>query len=70
MVDELLDEFAEVHSRGARLLMMRFFLGMTEHDAAAVLQVSERTARRDWVFAKAWMSRAFQERGYGSLRQQ
>ena len=33
----------------------RFFGGMTEEETAAVLAVSDRTVRRDWLKAKAWL---------------
>jgi DNA-directed RNA polymerase specialized sigma24 family protein len=36
----------------------RFFGGMEEADIAAALGVSERTVRRDWVKARAWLQRA------------
>jgi DNA-directed RNA polymerase specialized sigma24 family protein len=36
----------------------RFFGGLEEVEIAAVLGVSERTVRRDWVKARAWLVRA------------
>jgi DNA-directed RNA polymerase specialized sigma24 family protein len=33
----------------------RFFGGMEESEIAQVLEVSERTVRRDWVKARAWL---------------
>ncbi len=37
---------------------MRFFGGMPLEQVCAVLGLSERTVRRHWVFAKAWLCRA------------
>ncbi len=34
---------------------MRFFGGMTEEEVAAALGVSDRTVRREWVKARAWL---------------
>jgi hypothetical protein len=36
---------------------MRFFGGMEMQDIATVLGTTDRTARRHWVFAKAWLCR-------------
>jgi DNA-directed RNA polymerase specialized sigma subunit len=35
----------------------RFFGGMEEKDIAEALGISERTVRRDWVKARAWLYR-------------
>ncbi len=34
---------------------------MTNEEAAAVLGISERTAKRDWSYAKAWLHREMVE---------
>lgn len=39
----------------ARLVDLRFFGGMTDAEAAAVLGVSDRTVRRRWLQARAWL---------------
>jgi DNA-directed RNA polymerase specialized sigma subunit len=36
----------------------RFFGGMEEKDIAVALGVSERTVRRDWIKARAWLYRS------------
>jgi RNA polymerase sigma-70 factor, ECF subfamily len=41
----------------ARIVEMRFFAGMEMEDIASVLEISERTVRRHWVYAKAWLAR-------------
>jgi len=33
----------------------RFFAGMTIEEAAGVLRISEATAKRWWVYARAWL---------------
>jgi DNA-directed RNA polymerase specialized sigma24 family protein len=40
----------------------RFFGGMSVEDTAAALDVSERTVKRDWTFARAWLRREMQVR--------
>lgn len=39
----------------ARLVDCRFFAGMTEEETARVLGVSDRTVRRRWLQARAWI---------------
>lgn len=42
--------------RAAEVVRLRFFAGLSEVQAAEVLGVTDRTVRRDWVFAKAWLA--------------
>jgi len=57
-VDEALTRLAAVDARAARLVELRFFLGMTLEEAAAHLGLQERTAYRDWAYARAWLRQA------------
>ena len=41
--------------RQREIVEMRFFGGMTEEEVAAALGVSDRTVRREWVKARAWL---------------
>jgi RNA polymerase sigma factor (TIGR02999 family) len=51
-----LDEaLQQLDPRQRQVIECRFFGGMEEADIAAVLGVSERTVRRDWVKARAWL---------------
>ncbi len=54
-LNDALASLARTNSRAARVVEMRFFGGMTEAETAGVLGVSERTARNDWAFARAWL---------------
>jgi RNA polymerase sigma-70 factor (ECF subfamily) len=54
-VDSALDKLAEFDPRKSRVVELRFFGGLTEEEVADVLQVTPRTVRRDWNFAKAWL---------------
>jgi len=60
-VDEALSRLAAEDPRAARLVELRFFLGMTLEQAAAHLGLQERTAYRDWAYARAWLRRALDE---------
>jgi RNA polymerase sigma factor (TIGR02999 family) len=56
-LDAALDELSCQDERAAQLIELRYFSGMTQGEAAAVLSVSPATAARDWQFARAWLYR-------------
>lgn len=61
-LDEALSRLAEIAPTDARVVEMRFFAGLTEGEIAHVLEVTDRTVRRHWNYAKAWL---FREIGKG-----
>jgi len=54
-LDEAMQRLAEEEPIEAEVVEMRFFGGMTIEEVAQVLDLSERTVRRRWNFAKAWL---------------
>lgn len=54
-VDQALRRLATVDARMCRVVECRFFGQMTEAETAAALGVTERTIRRDWTKARAWL---------------
>jgi RNA polymerase sigma factor (TIGR02999 family) len=56
-LDEALTALAEVDSRKAQVVEMRFFGGLSVKEVAEVLKVSEETVMRDWRLAKVWLLR-------------
>lgn len=59
-VHEVLDRFAAEAPQKAELVKLRYFAGLTLTEAAGVLGVSERTAKRHWAYARAWLFDALQ----------
>jgi RNA polymerase sigma factor (TIGR02999 family) len=59
-LDGALTRFAEKHPVQARLVELRYFAGLTGHEAAALVGISPSTADRHWVFARAWLRRELQ----------
>jgi RNA polymerase sigma factor (TIGR02999 family) len=57
LLDEALTTLAGVRPAAAEVVKLRFFSGLTIEQAAPILGVSPRTARRLWVFARAWLRR-------------
>ena len=56
-VDEALSRLAANEPDIAKLVELRFFAGMTLQQAADLLNISLRSANRDWAYARAWLRR-------------
>ncbi len=56
-LDDALNALAESDPREASIVEMRFFGGLSEAETASVLGVSDRTVRREWDHARAWLLR-------------
>ena len=54
-VHEALEKLAQNDAMGARLIELRFFAGLSNVEAAQVLGLSERTAKRTWAYARVWL---------------
>ena len=54
-LDRALDRFAERFPRQAKVVEMRYFTGLEFEDVALALDMSLRTVKRDWTFARAWL---------------
>lgn len=59
-LDEALTRLAVVSPRLAKVVELRFFGGLTEEEAAKVLDVTDRTVRRDWLKARGWLHKELQ----------
>jgi RNA polymerase sigma factor (TIGR02999 family) len=55
-LDEALEELAAAEPRWAQVVELRFFAGLEIPEAAAVLNISPATVKRDWQFAKGWLA--------------
>lgn len=56
-IHEALDRLAQMDARLAEIVECRFFAGFSEADTALALGISDRTVRRDWIKARAWLRR-------------
>ena len=54
-LDRALQDLESVHERMARVVELRYFVGLDVAEIAGTLGVTERTARRDWVAAREWL---------------
>ncbi len=54
-VNDALDKLAVVDERKAELVKLRYFVGLSFEETAALLNISVPTAHRDWAYARAWL---------------
>jgi RNA polymerase sigma factor (TIGR02999 family) len=54
-VSEALDKLSSRDPQGAELIRLRFFAGVTNAEAGELLGLPERTAKRTWAYARAWL---------------
>lgn len=62
LLHELLAEMEGRDPLGAEITKLRFFAGATVLEAAAITGISERTARRAWAYARAWLYHEMKQR--------
>lgn len=60
-IDDALKELRALDTRLADVVECRFFAGYSEEETGRILGISDRTVRRDWIQAKAWLYRAISE---------
>ncbi|MBT5382365.1 MAG: sigma-70 family RNA polymerase sigma factor [Phycisphaerae bacterium] len=59
-IPSLLTAFAELETespRAAEVARLRYILGLTIHQASHIMGISERTVKKDWAYARAWLRR-------------
>ncbi len=56
-IHEALERLAQLDGRLAQVVECRFFAGFSEQDTALALGITDRTVRRDWIKARAWLRR-------------
>jgi hypothetical protein len=65
-VSEALDALAVEHKAEAELVKLRYFVGMTNDEAAVVLGIAPRPAKYYWTHAQAWLFREITSRQPGA----
>lgn len=56
IIDEAIEKLRSWDPRQARIVELRFFAGLSVEETASVLGIAERTVKRDWTMARAWLS--------------
>jgi len=60
-IDTALTALAAFDPRQARIVELRYFCGLNVEETAAALNTSERTVKRDWSVARAWLEAELQK---------
>jgi RNA polymerase sigma factor (TIGR02999 family) len=62
LVNEALERLSVEDPKSAELVKLRFYVGLNYEQAAKVLGISERSAKRSWTFARTWLYRDLSRR--------
>lgn len=54
-IDAALIALEQLDERLARIVELRFFVGLSVPEVASVLKIDERTVYRDWSLARSWL---------------
>jgi RNA polymerase sigma factor (TIGR02999 family) len=60
-LDETLQELGKADAKAAELVKLHCFAGLSIEEAACVLNISPRTAYRDWAYARAWLFKRMEQ---------
>jgi RNA polymerase sigma-70 factor, ECF subfamily len=55
-IDEALTRLEALDERAAKVIELRYFGGLSEKEAAGSLGISVATLKRDWEFARTWLT--------------
>jgi RNA polymerase sigma factor (TIGR02999 family) len=66
-INDALLELAQLSPRLAQVVECRFFAGYDDAETAVALGLTDRTVRRDWVKARAWLRRELGAGAEGAL---
>ena len=61
LINEALEDLERSNPERARVVVMKFFAGMTNKEVADSLGVSERSVDRHWMFARSWLFHKIQD---------
>ena len=67
-LDDALDALAKQDPRAAHIVELRFIVGLSLEEIAGVLEIHERTIRRQWLYARAYLLRELGGPGVGVAR--
>lgn len=57
LLDQAISELEQIDQRLARIVELRYFVGLNVSAVANVLEIDKRTVYRDWAFARAWLEK-------------
>jgi RNA polymerase sigma factor (TIGR02999 family) len=61
LMNDALEQLQAEDAEKARIVVLKFFGGLTNQEVAENLRVTERTVERQWAYAKAWLFQKIRE---------
>ncbi|HEY5080260.1 MAG TPA: ECF-type sigma factor [Opitutaceae bacterium] len=58
LIDDAIQRLQAQDPEKARVVILKFFEGMTNKEVAECMEVTERTVERYWAYAKVWLMRS------------
>ena len=56
-IDQAIEKLEQIDKRKAKIVMLRYFTGLSIEETAKALDISPATIKRDWKFTRAWLQR-------------
>ena len=60
-LDDVLTDLEKLDARQAEIVTLRFFGGLTNEEIGQVLEISERTVKREWAMVRLWLFKHLSE---------
>lgn len=64
-LEEALNRLEAEDPRALKVVVYRFYGGLSTDEIAEIMQVSSRTVKRDWNFGRAWLKTELGAKGHG-----
>jgi RNA polymerase sigma factor (TIGR02999 family) len=62
-VDQALTRLEQIDPTKARVVLLRYFAGLTIEETADAMDLSPATVKNEWAFARAWLHDALRSAG-------
>ena len=62
LIDEALERLQATHPLRARIVLLKFFGGLSNQEIAREMELPERTVERQWSYTRAWLYREIRPR--------
>ena len=62
-IDQALTRLEQIDATKARVVLLRYFAGLTIEETAAAMDLSPATVKNEWAFARAWLHDALKSAG-------
>jgi RNA polymerase sigma factor (TIGR02999 family) len=65
-IDQALTRLEQLDPNKARIVLLRYFAGLTIEETAAAMELSPATVKNEWAFARAWLHDVLSREGRAS----